>query len=176
MSCEQCDFDMCGECHRVALRAPARGGCPAGHKLHMCTLPKQGACDGCGRSIPGGERTMGCHRCDYDLCAECCPRSTAKPAQSSWPKQPDVLGLLFIRHDAACIGGLGRAALRACAEEVLGEKLLSGVSTEELLRRALARCRPSAGPEDEVRIQRGEIYSLFQLLFEEVEAVEAHVI
>lgn len=168
MSCRECNFDMCSACRQsAALRVPA-GVCPAGHQLQMCTLPKQGACDSCGRSIPGGVQTMGCQQCDYDLCAECCPRRAEQPR----PKQPDVLGLLFIRHDAGCVGGLGRAALRACAEEVLGEQLCGGVSTEELLRRALTRCRPAAGPEDEVRIQRGEIYGFFQLLFDEVEAVE----
>merc|ERR1712008_334980 len=54
-----------------------------GHEL-LPWAAKFGLCDGCGHVVNEGDKTMDCRRCNFYLCAACCPYTERDEAFASW--------------------------------------------------------------------------------------------
>lgn len=89
--------------------------------------------------------------------------STIEPVKSKKRKKkkksrpPDVLGLLFIRYDVGCTGRLRRDALKACAQEVIGD-----TATADILEPVLRKFDDC--------VARDDIYGFFDEVFQQLES------
>jgi len=57
--------------------------CPNGHEL-LPWAAKFGLCDGCGNVVNEGDKTMDCRRCNFYLCAACCPYTERDESLAAW--------------------------------------------------------------------------------------------
>lgn len=64
---------------------PSKTHCNNGHPLQPFIVPKTcgAACNVCGRTLAQGSRTMGCRRCNYDVCQDCNPQGALYCAYTS---------------------------------------------------------------------------------------------